>query len=338
MQKLKVILLLAVLAGGVYFGYGYLNQAPASTQLTVAEGQTLFDQAFLASQENTQADSKSAQYDINLALSVKDNANDVLPAKLEQLSGTIYLNYDFENELNVYAETIVEFFLNGSKLPDFGFMASLKEKNFSYTLTNFDIDAGIFLGLDELLGGTSELETLRDSFVGQTQNIRLKDSEYREIVRTLTNAPEDSELVVNTADQEKAIVQSFVDQKVIQITTARKNIDGYELGFAATGPALVSFLNDVAEINGLENDFASELPMLEKISMTGIIKLDSAQKISQINSDILVKRALLNSAEKDLLFNLNYQKSDNTDKFVLTLLDAIKNTEQAKFEIGVKKD
>lgn len=337
MQKLKALLVLIILGGGIYFGYNYLNQTTTQEEMTIAEGQELFGQAFLLAQESDNSIQKGG-FDAEISLAVKDNKNDVIPTELEKLSGSISLEYDFTNELNASAETLVEFFLNGSKVPNLGFMASLKEKVLSYTLTNFDTDAGVFLGLDELLGGTDELQAIQDALVGQTQNVRLKESEYREIVKTLTHATENSDIVINTDEQDHAILQSFVDEKVVTVTSAEKNAQGYSLSYKINNQSVVDFLRSVAEINGLERDFTSELPVLKQISVTGQIQIGLDQKLQKITGDVLVERSLLNSAEKDLLFGFDYETTNQTDKFVLTLIDSVKNTEQAQLEISVKQN
>ncbi len=337
MQKIKVILAIAILGGVVYLGYDQLNKNQTTVTPETLNGQEIFGEAFLNSQQKTE-NQKAAEYQVNVLLSVEDNENDVLPPELEKLHGSIFLDYDFTNEVDASAEMLVEFMLNRSRIPNLGFMASLKEKALSFTLTNFDKNAGIFLGLDELLGGEEGIEMIRQSFVGKTQNQKLRDSEYRAIVQALTNPTEDSELIINTDEEDEAILQSFVDEQVVKINSAEKNDSGYLLSYSVESESIVNFLNSVAEINELEADFANELPTLQQISITGEMQITPEKNIAQIEGEILIERSLLDSAQKDLLFEFDYTTSENKDNFILKLVDAVKNTEQAQLEIDVQKN
>lgn len=337
MKTLKTLIVLAILGGGIYFAYGYLNQAETDNSLTLTEGQSIFGETFINSQSGAE-NKLTAEYNVDIALSVEDNENDVLPTELEKLSGSIYFAYDFQSEINASAELLIDFYLNKSSLPNFGFMASLKEKVLSFTLTNFDTEAGIFLGLDELLGGEEGIDMIMNSFVGQTQNIKLKDSEYREIVDTLTNPAESGEIIINTEEEDLAILQSFIDEQVVEITSAEKNTEGYLLGFKVNSQSIVDFLNQVGEINGIEADFANELPTLSQINVNGEIQINSKKEFQNIEADIVVERSLIDSAQKDLLLGFDYANAGKKSEYSLTLIDAIKNTEQAKLELTVKRD
>lgn len=337
MKKLKALILLVILGGGVYVGYDYLQKkSNPEVTMTVEDGQELFGRAFLESQQGEME--KAGSYAVSVALNVTDNENNVIPVELENLRGKIDFDYDFRTESKASAEILTQFFLNKATLPNFGFMASLKDKALSFTLTNFDVEAGIFLGLDEFLGSQEEIEMMAEALVGKSQNMKLTNAQYEEIVGAILHAQEDSDLVVNTDEEDAAILQSFVDKKVVKITSAEKTEEGYSLGFEVESGALVSFLNEVAEINDVEADFGNELPMLSQINIVGEVKLDEAKKLSWIGGDILVERSLLDSAQKDLLFSFDYALTEKTDEFALSLVDAVKNTEQAKLEVTVKKN
>lgn len=300
--------------------------------LSVEEAQKAFDDAFIAGQQSD-SDSKKGNLDISVTLAVKDNENNVLPSELEQLTGRVKAEWDFVEITKATGSILMELSFNQSSKPNFAFYADLADQQFQQVLQSFDENTARFLGIEDILGGPEGVAQFRTDYIGKESIIELTDEQMKEIARSFETANEQGDIVVNTAEEEEAIVQAFIKSKVVEVVGGSKSDDTYLLEFKTTGEPIVNFLNKVAEINDLERDFSGDLKNFDLMDITGSIKVTN-NKITLIDTEIFAQKGLIEDADKDFVINIIFESvSEKAGKWTVKLIDSFTSEEQARLEV-----
>jgi hypothetical protein len=304
------------------------SQVTEEKPLPSAAGQKIFDAAFLKTQEPVTHDTQGKIF-IGLESYVIDREQNVLPSELERMDGEILLNYDYTNIGNASGDFTADLTFNKAIEPSILFSAKLQDKKIDAILKNFDQYAAAFFGIFDLLGGEAGIQEFQKNYVGKKMSIVLNDEQYQELIQSIQTANAEGEIVVNTKDEEQQIAQAFVNSHVIIISDGTQEENLTILPYTLSAQNLISFLNEVAKIIKVENDFSSDAAFFEKLTISGNAFVKDETELDGLDMKIIADKSLLEGATQDLHLLITYRKVNSKNEWKFALLNPEKSMEQA---------
>ena len=300
-------------------------ETPVSLQ--VEKAQEVFDTTFVEAQEEKKEKEAKSDLEISTGITVHENLNNTLPPDLQNIKIGAKVRYDFTDLESATGQVTLSAHINGSSDPDISFSLALKGRSIKYNLHTLSQNSTKFLGIEQLLGGVEGVEALQDEFVGKWQEYPLNDENFSEIVTILTNANSEGALKVNSKDEDNAILQAFVANKVLEATSGTKNPDKtYTINLSFLPQNATTFLRDVADIiQAKDKELSIFQPIFEnmKLSLSSVINEEMNTFLSFDGQLTLEKELFGEEATDPLVIDINSSEIDGGSKWVLLS----KNTE-----------
>ncbi len=277
------------------------NKVEVPKQKTLQEYKQVWKDSFLYYQNNTKEIKKSWIFDAEFTVMIDGSeealinkfSNLNLNSAFNSLSFKIDWDYDFLDKSTPKLNWNIKIYLNKRNFWLWDFDVSFKLENkttLKYSVNNADKNLLKFLLTDK--EKVDALWLYFEDNKGKELTYEIPKEVIDSLFEEASNVNLEENLYKNSKEEEQKIINSFLENEVIEVLSweTQNNID--KLNFKFNGDNCVKFLNDVAKIlwNWNENkNFDSDKELLKNIWISWILEIKNNEiQNSFINSDIIL--------------------------------------------------
>lgn len=328
------------------------NKVEITKQKSLSDYKQVWKNSFKYYQTNTKEIKKSWIFDAEFTIMIDGNEEDLinkfsnisLNSPFNSLSFKIDWDYDFLDLANPKLNWNIKIYLNKRNfwLWDLDISFHLENKEtLKYTINNFDKTLTSFFLKDK-----TQIDAL-SLFYEDNKGKELVYNLPKEIVDGLfleaSKIDLEENLYKNSKEEEQKIINSFLENEVIEILSweTQDNVD--KLNFKFNSDNFIKFLNDVAKIlwNWNENkNFDSDKELFKNIGISWVLEIKNNEiQNSFINSDIILawNDNLWNKIEDKLNFKTTLKIVDYKNLNIdFTTLISSDSTPDNKIQIRLK--